>query len=86
MKTMHVFYWVREIRPGREDLSDGARPGRPCQNNLDTILAHKLQPDPHTSALKLALSLCVSVQTVTNHLHHNLGGEIFSFTMDSTRA
>jgi hypothetical protein len=68
-----VVYWVPEIRVGREHLSDEARPGRPCQINLDTVLAHKLKLDPHTTARKLAHSLGVSVQTVANHLHHNLG-------------
>jgi hypothetical protein len=68
-----VLYWVREIRAGREDLSNEAKPGRPCQINLDTVLAHKLELDPNTTTQKLALSLGVSAQTVTNHLHHNLG-------------
>jgi hypothetical protein len=30
MKKTQVFYWVREIRAGREDLSNVARRGRPC--------------------------------------------------------
>jgi hypothetical protein len=49
MKKMQVFYWVWEIRAGRKDLSNEARPGRPCQINLGTILAHKLELDPHAT-------------------------------------
>jgi hypothetical protein len=54
-------------------LSDEVRPSRPCQVNLDTVLAHKLELAPYTRALKLALSLAVSVQTVATYLHFNLG-------------
>jgi hypothetical protein len=43
IKKTQVFHWVWEIRAGREDLSDEARPGRPCQGNLDAVLAHELE-------------------------------------------
>jgi transposase len=73
MKKTQVFQWVREIRAGREDLTHEARPGRPRQINLDTILAHKLQADPRTTVGEQALSPGVSVQTITMHLHQHLG-------------
>jgi hypothetical protein len=73
MKKTQVFQWVREIRAGREYLSDEARPCRPCQMNLNTVLAHKFEVAPHPTARKLSLSPGVSVQAMTNHLHHNLG-------------
>jgi histone-lysine N-methyltransferase SETMAR len=73
MKKTQVFYWVAEIRGGREDLSDERRPGRPPDVGIDTILAHRLEKDPHTTARKLALSLGVSPQTVVAHLHKSLG-------------
>jgi hypothetical protein len=85
IKKAEVLYWIREIRAGCEDLSDETRPSRQCQINLDTVLVHKLELelelkfelelelDPHMTARKLALSLFVSLQIVTNHLDHNLG-------------
>jgi hypothetical protein len=73
MKKMRVLHWVREIRGGREDFSNQAWPDPPCQINLHTILAHKLELDPHMTARRLALSLGISSQTVTNHSHHKFG-------------
>jgi hypothetical protein len=71
--TMHAFYSVREIPADREDVSDGARHGRPCQINLGAVLVPKLELDSDTMARKPAFSRDVSVQTVTNHLHHKVG-------------
>jgi hypothetical protein len=73
MKRTQVFYWIRDIHSGREDLSDQPRLGRPPQIGLDTILALKLELDPHTTARSLALSLGVSRPTILNRLHKNLG-------------
>jgi hypothetical protein len=67
-----AFWWVRDIRTGCENLSDEAMPGRRCKINLDTVLTHKVELDPHTTARQLAFWLGVSVQTVTNHLHDTL--------------
>jgi AcrR family transcriptional regulator len=73
MKRTQVFDWVRETRIGREDLSDQPRPGWAPQIGLDTILAQKLELDPHTTVRKLALSLGVSLPTVLNHVRKKLG-------------
>jgi hypothetical protein len=48
LKITQVFYWVREIRSGQEDLFEQPPPRRPSQIGLDTILAHKLELNPHT--------------------------------------
>jgi hypothetical protein len=79
MKRTQVFYWAQEIGSGREDLCDQPHPGRPPQIGLDTILANKLGLDPHTPARKLALSLGVSLPTILNHLHENLGMKCYHF-------
>jgi hypothetical protein len=71
MKKTQMCYWVRETGSGREDLSDQPRPSRPPQIGLGTILADKLELDPHTTARKLALSLGISLPTILNHVHDN---------------
>jgi hypothetical protein len=73
MKRTQVFSSVREICSRGEDRSDQPRAGRPPQIGLDTILAHKLELDRHTTARNLALSLGVSFPIILNHLHENLG-------------
>jgi hypothetical protein len=73
MKKSQVFFWVEGVRRGREDLRDPKRPGRPSTVDFDSILAHKLEINPHTTVRKLALSLKVSPQTVTTHLREGLG-------------
>jgi hypothetical protein len=52
MKKMQVFYWVREIRGWGwcKQLSDEARLGRPCEINVDTMLAHMSESNPHMRA------------------------------------
>jgi hypothetical protein len=87
LKRTQVFHWVRDIRSGREDLSDQPCPGSPPQIAIDTILAHKLKFDPHRTARKLSLSMSlsmsmrmslslslgISLPTILNHPHENLG-------------
>jgi hypothetical protein len=61
MKRTQVYWWVLEIQRGREDVFDSPWPGRPPENRIDEILAHRLERDPHTTARKLAYSLEVSL-------------------------
>jgi hypothetical protein len=67
----------RKIRAGREDLSNEAPPGRRCHINLDTVLVHQLELDPHTTAQELAILLGISVRTMMTHLDHNLGRKYY---------
>jgi hypothetical protein len=68
-----MFSKFREIWAGRENLSDEAWANRLCKINLRTISAHKLELTPDTPVRKLALLVDISVQTVMDHLPHNLG-------------
>jgi hypothetical protein len=79
MKKLQVFLWIQKGRREREDLPDAQRPGRPPRENFDTILAHKLEMNPHATAWQLALSLRIFPQTVTAHLREGLGMRCYHF-------
>jgi hypothetical protein len=84
MKKRQMCYWVRRIRSGREALFDDARPNRPCQMNLETVLAHKLELDPHMMPGKLFHWLFLSYSDKL--VAPQDGDEMLSFPMDFTRA
>jgi hypothetical protein len=65
MMKSRVSFWVQEVGRGRGVLRGAKRPGRPPNVDFDTILAHKLEMNPQTMTRKLALSLGVSLHTVT---------------------
>jgi hypothetical protein len=77
MKKIQVFFWVGEVRRGREDLSDEERVGRLPTAGLDEILAHRLNRDPHITARRLAASLGISPQKVITHFHEGFEMKCF---------
>jgi hypothetical protein len=74
MKKTQVFFWVGEVRPGREDEK---RPGRPPTASLDEILAYRLERDSYTTACRLTASMGISPHMVIAMLHKALGMKCF---------
>jgi histone-lysine N-methyltransferase SETMAR len=68
-----VYYWICQVRLGREELSDLEHPGRTPDEGLAGVIAARHEKDRHLSARKLAKSLGISVATVCHYLSDVLG-------------
>jgi hypothetical protein len=77
MKKTQVFFWVEEVRRGREDLSNEEMLGTSPNAGLDEILAYRLERDPHTTTHGLAAPVRTSPQTVIVHLYEGFGMKCF---------
>jgi hypothetical protein len=67
-----MFYCVREVRRGRQDLFDVIRPDRPPEIGIDTLVCCKIEMHRHITARKPVFPLGVFPQIAINHLHHDL--------------
>jgi hypothetical protein len=64
---------MREFRLGRKAVEDLPRVGRPCVDDIDGAIAHKLNGHPFHSRRSLAEEVCVALSTVWKHLTESLG-------------
>jgi hypothetical protein len=49
MKETQVYFWIAEVRRGREDLSEDERPERSLDIDLDEMRADRLEADSNRS-------------------------------------
>jgi hypothetical protein len=73
LSRTQVYFWMNEVKRGRMDLDTVASPGREPDESLATVIAGKLDADPHFSARKLAQSLGIAVSTIFRYLTEVLG-------------
>jgi histone-lysine N-methyltransferase SETMAR len=71
LSLSQVYYWTREFRLGRRDVSDAPRSGRPPDEGIPWAIHSVLQADPLVSARAIARTLKLSVSTVLRHLTDN---------------
>jgi hypothetical protein len=73
LKRTQVYFWIGEVRRGRENLSDVKRLGRSADETLSDLVAGMYGEDPGFSARKIARSLRIATNTVIFHLRNSLG-------------
>lgn len=73
LSRSRVYYWVKEIKLGREDLNDLPRSGRPIDEQLINTIQDHITNEPFASARKMALELNISHDTVRRCLIEYLG-------------
>jgi hypothetical protein len=52
IQRMQVYYWIKEVKPGRRDLLDTRPPPRTPGERLDDCIGRTLKTDPHLSTRK----------------------------------
>ena len=67
-----IYFWIGEIKRGRTDLFNLPSPGRPVDDQIDTLIQKELENDPFVSARIIARRIRVAISTVTTHLHKSL--------------
>jgi hypothetical protein len=72
LQRMQVCHWIKQVKSGRNDLSNVSPPGRAPDEALNDCIAKALEEDPHLSTRKIAKTLNVSSTTVPNHLTKSL--------------
>jgi hypothetical protein len=68
-----LYFWIREARRGRTDLSEIPGAGRTSDEGLATVIARRQEQDPHLCARKLTHSLRISPTTGCHYLSELLG-------------
>lgn len=67
-----IYFWIGEIRRGRTDLFNIPSPGRPVDDQIDTLIQKELENDPFISARMIARRTRFAISTITTHLHKSL--------------
>jgi hypothetical protein len=62
LSRTQVYFWIREVKPGRTDFNTIASPGKEPDESLAAVIAGGLDCDPQFSARKLAQSLGLQPQ------------------------
>jgi hypothetical protein len=73
LSRTQIYYWIKEIKLGRTDLSNIPPPGREPDELLADCIAEAHAADPHLSARKIAQALNISLDSVRRHLTVSLG-------------
>jgi predicted HTH transcriptional regulator len=68
-----VYYWIKEVKSGRKDLSNVLPPGMAQDEALDDCIAKAVKENPDPSTRKIAKALNMSSMKVQNHLSKSLG-------------
>lgn len=63
-----VYYWMAEIRRGREDLNDAPHPGRPRELFIDDQILAALRINPYASCRNIASMVGTCGATVSQRL------------------
>ena len=72
LKKTAVYYWIGQIRMGRNDLSNEPSPGRPIDISIDQFIIKQLELDPFSTARMIARKAGVAVNTIITHLTKSL--------------
>jgi hypothetical protein len=81
LSLTHIYIWINELKPGRIDLNNIARPGREPDDGLAGVIATKLDADPHLSARKLAQSLRIAIFNRLSAFDRGLENEVPSLAL-----
>jgi hypothetical protein len=68
-----MYYLVKEVKLGREDLSNIPPPGRAPDEGLNDCIGKVLKKDPHLLAKTIAKALNISSTTLRKLLTQSLG-------------
>jgi hypothetical protein len=63
-QRLQVFYWIKEVKSARKNLSNIPRPGRAADERPNDCIERALKKDPCISTKKIATALNVSSTTV----------------------
>jgi hypothetical protein len=72
LQRTQMYYWIREVKSGRKDLSNVSPAGWALDEGLDHCVAKGLKEDIHPSTRKIAKALSISSATVRSHLTKSL--------------
>lgn len=73
LSLSQFYFWTRQFLPGREDLNDEHRSGRPPDDGLDAAILCMLKDNQHATAHKMPHKLGVDPSTITRHLNNYIG-------------
>lgn len=68
-----IYFWIKEIKLGRTDLSNLPSTGKQVDDQIDYHIIYELECNPFASAKMIARRLRIAVSTVTDHFHNSLG-------------
>jgi hypothetical protein len=73
VQRMRVYYWIKEVKSRRMDLSTMSPPGRASDEGLDNGIGKALNENPSLSVRKTAKALNIGSTTVRSHFTKSLG-------------
>lgn len=73
LKESQIYYWIREIRLGREDLNDLPRSGRPVDEQLTITIQREHKKVPSAGCRQLARKIHIPPSTVLDHMKNRIG-------------
>jgi hypothetical protein len=73
LQGTQMYYWIKEVKSGRKDLSNIQPLGMAPDEGLNDCLGKALKEDPHLSTRKIAKALNIGSTAVQNHLTKSLG-------------
>jgi transposase len=68
-----VYYWIKEVKQGRTDLTDKEAPGKPLDEDLAAVIQRQHEEGHYLSARRIAKTVGVALSTVCRYLHQYLG-------------
>jgi hypothetical protein len=71
-RKMAVYYWIKEVKRGRTDLTDKEAPVKPLDEDLAAAIQRQNKKGPYLSAQRIAKTLGAAPSTVCRYLHQYL--------------